>query len=60
MVNVTGGFGSSILGYPRVGEHRQLKRALESYWHGALSRDELLAVGARSRRASSWSWRLPG
>ncbi|MFE3000496.1 5-methyltetrahydropteroyltriglutamate--homocysteine S-methyltransferase [Nocardia sp. NPDC059246] len=45
MVNVSDGFGSSILGYPRIGEHRQLKRALESYWHGTLSRDELLAVG---------------
>ncbi|MBF6182924.1 5-methyltetrahydropteroyltriglutamate--homocysteine S-methyltransferase [Nocardia otitidiscaviarum] len=45
MVNVTDGFGSSILGYPRIGPHRELKRALESYWHGTSSRDELLAVG---------------
>ncbi|MBL1075785.1 5-methyltetrahydropteroyltriglutamate--homocysteine S-methyltransferase [Nocardia sp. 2] len=45
MVNVSDGFGSSVLGYPRVGQHRELKRALESYWHGTLSRDELLAVG---------------
>jgi 5-methyltetrahydropteroyltriglutamate--homocysteine methyltransferase len=45
MVNVTDGFGSSILGYPRIGPHRELKRALEAYWHGSLSRDELLSVG---------------
>ncbi|MBY8855646.1 5-methyltetrahydropteroyltriglutamate--homocysteine S-methyltransferase [Nocardia sp. CA2R105] len=45
MVNVTDGFGSSILGYPRIGPHRELKRALESYWHGSLSRESLLAVG---------------
>ncbi|NNH74805.1 5-methyltetrahydropteroyltriglutamate--homocysteine S-methyltransferase [Nocardia uniformis] len=45
MVNVADGFGSSILGYPRIGPHRELKRALESYWHGTLSRDELIAVG---------------
>ncbi|QLY32214.1 5-methyltetrahydropteroyltriglutamate--homocysteine S-methyltransferase [Nocardia huaxiensis] len=45
MANVTDGFGSSILGYPRIGQHRELKRALESYWHGTLSRDELVAVG---------------
>ncbi|MEV6774262.1 5-methyltetrahydropteroyltriglutamate--homocysteine S-methyltransferase [Nocardia sp. NPDC051030] len=45
MANVTDGFGSSILGYPRIGPHRELKRALESYWHGTLSRDELVAVG---------------
>ncbi|MCP2290295.1 5-methyltetrahydropteroyltriglutamate--homocysteine S-methyltransferase [Nocardia amikacinitolerans] len=45
MVNVTDGYGSSILGYPRIGPHRELKRALESYWRGSLSRAELLAVG---------------
>ena len=37
--------GSSILGYPRIGAHRELKAALEGYWHGSLSRDELLATG---------------
>ena len=36
-------YGSSILGYPRIGAHRELKAALEGYWHGSLSRDELLA-----------------
>ncbi|WP_330233285.1 5-methyltetrahydropteroyltriglutamate--homocysteine S-methyltransferase [Nocardia sp. NBC_00508] len=45
MVNVIDGYGSSILGYPRIGPHRELKRALESYWHGGIDRDELLAVG---------------
>ncbi|WP_406233789.1 5-methyltetrahydropteroyltriglutamate--homocysteine S-methyltransferase [Nocardia sp. NBC_01009] len=45
MVNVTDGYGSSILGYPRIGPHRELKRALEAYWRGGASRDELLAVG---------------
>lgn len=45
MVNVTEGYGSSILGYPRIGPHRELKRALESYWRGSLSREELLEVG---------------
>ncbi|MET9025208.1 5-methyltetrahydropteroyltriglutamate--homocysteine S-methyltransferase [Nocardia sp. NPDC004168] len=45
MVNVTDGYGSSILGYPRIGPHRELKRALEAYWHGSLDREKLLAVG---------------
>src|SRR5690606_2931321 len=45
MVNVTEGYGSSILGYPRIGPHRELKRALESYWRGSLTREELLEVG---------------
>lgn len=45
MVNVSDGFGSSVLGYPRIGPHRELKRALEAYWRGSSSRDELFAVG---------------
>ncbi|MFC9896776.1 5-methyltetrahydropteroyltriglutamate--homocysteine S-methyltransferase [Nocardia sp. NPDC127579] len=44
-MNVTDGYGSSILGYPRIGSHRELKRALEAYWRGAIPRDELLDVG---------------
>ncbi len=38
-------YGSSILGYPRIGAHRELKFALEGYWHGTTGRDELLAKG---------------
>ncbi len=44
MGGVADGFGSSILGYPRIGAHRELKRALEAYWHGTGSLDELHAV----------------
>ncbi|MCX4098837.1 5-methyltetrahydropteroyltriglutamate--homocysteine S-methyltransferase [Nocardia sp. alder85J] len=51
MVNVANGFGSSILGYPRIGPHRELKRALEAYWHGELSRAKLLAVGREIQEA---------
>ena len=32
------------LGFPRIGSKRELKFALERYWRGAISRDELLAV----------------
>ncbi|MBH0778275.1 5-methyltetrahydropteroyltriglutamate--homocysteine S-methyltransferase [Nocardia bovistercoris] len=45
MVNVSDGYGSSILGYPRIGPHRELKRALEAYWRGALDKPGLLEVG---------------
>ena len=38
------------LGFPRIGAHRELKFALESYWKGQSSRDELIAVGAQLRR----------
>ncbi|MCD6214288.1 MAG: 5-methyltetrahydropteroyltriglutamate--homocysteine S-methyltransferase, partial [Candidatus Desulfofervidus sp.] len=33
---------SSNLGYPRIGEKRELKKALESYWHGKITDEELL------------------
>lgn len=42
-----------ILGYPRIGEKRELKRATEAYWKGTISRDELLAVG-KDLRATNW------
>jgi len=38
-------YGSSILGYPRIGPRRELKRALESYWHGSDSLEDLIAAG---------------
>ena len=38
------------LGFPRIGAKRELKFALESYWKGQLSRDELKAVGAQLRK----------
>ncbi|KAI9761156.1 MAG: homocysteine methyltransferase Met26 [Chaenotheca gracillima] len=40
---------SSILGFPRMGANRELKKATESYWGGKLSRDDLLAEGKRLR-----------
>lgn len=33
---------SSNLGYPRIGEKREWKRALESYWNGDSTQEELL------------------
>jgi 5-methyltetrahydropteroyltriglutamate--homocysteine methyltransferase len=41
------------LGFPRVGLHRELKRAQESYWAGNNTQEELLAVG-RELRARHW------
>nr|WP_315251644.1 5-methyltetrahydropteroyltriglutamate--homocysteine S-methyltransferase [uncultured Duganella sp.] len=38
------------LGFPRIGARRELKFALESYWKGASSRDELQATGAALRQ----------
>ena len=41
------------LGFPRVGGHRELKVALESYWSGATGADALLKT-ASSLRARHW------
>ncbi len=38
------------LGFPRIGSKRELKFALESYWRGESSRDELLVKGAQLRQ----------
>jgi len=38
------------LGFPRIGAKRELKFALESYWKGQTSREDLLAVGAQLRQ----------
>jgi 5-methyltetrahydropteroyltriglutamate--homocysteine methyltransferase len=42
------------LGYPRIGEKRELKRATEDFWKGRLSEAELAEVGAEIRRTN---WR---
>lgn len=41
------------LGFPRVGLHRELKKAQESYWAGKATQQELLAAG-RELRARHW------
>jgi 5-methyltetrahydropteroyltriglutamate--homocysteine methyltransferase len=40
----------TILGYPRIGRRRELKRALEAYWSGESSIDDLEAAARRLRR----------
>ena len=41
------------LGFPRIGDMRQLKKAVESYWKGKISADELLSEG-KNLRAHNW------
>lgn len=40
---------AAVLGFPRMGRLRDLKKANEAYWAGNLSRDDLLAEGKRLR-----------
>ncbi|MBN2176326.1 MAG: 5-methyltetrahydropteroyltriglutamate--homocysteine S-methyltransferase [Demequinaceae bacterium] len=41
--------GGTILGYPRIGRNRELKKALESFWKGKTTQEELedIARGLR-------------
>ncbi|MGP7959367.1 5-methyltetrahydropteroyltriglutamate--homocysteine S-methyltransferase [Sanguibacter sp. A247] len=43
---------TTVLGYPRIGPRRELKRALESFWAGRTSEAELSAVAADLRAAT--------
>ena len=46
---------TNILGYPRVGLNRELKKAEEAYWAGKLSKEELLDAAALIRKGN---WQL--
>jgi 5-methyltetrahydropteroyltriglutamate--homocysteine methyltransferase len=45
---------ASNLGFPRIGAHRELKRAVEGYWKGDFTKDEL-RESAQALRKSHWS-----
>ncbi len=40
------------MAYPRIGKHRELKRATEGYWSGKVSADELAETAAAIRKAN--------
>ena len=42
----------TILGYPRIGPRRELKKAVEAFWAGRISADELEASAAELRRGT--------
>jgi 5-methyltetrahydropteroyltriglutamate--homocysteine methyltransferase len=45
--------GSTVLGFPRIGPNRELKRALETYWAGRGDEADLRATASRLR-ADTW------
>lgn len=47
-------FTATVLGTPRIGPRRELKRATESYWAGRIGQDELKKVAAGLRR-DTWA-----
>ncbi|APU14324.1 MULTISPECIES: 5-methyltetrahydropteroyltriglutamate--homocysteine S-methyltransferase [Actinoalloteichus] len=46
--------GATVLGYPRIGPDRELKRALEAYWAGRIDASALHEVAA-ALRAATWT-----
>ncbi|KAI5809681.1 cobalamin-independent synthase [Peziza echinospora] len=44
---------SSVLGFPRMGANRELKKATEAYWAGKLSVESLIETG-KTLRAAHW------
>lgn len=44
---------TNVLGYPRVGANRELKKAEEAYWAGKATKEELLKTAAEIRK-SNW------
>ncbi|KAK9474615.1 cobalamin-independent synthase [Dipodascopsis tothii] len=44
---------SAVLGFPRIGAQRELKKATESYWAGKISAEDLLKVG-KDLREKNW------
>ncbi len=42
----------TILGYPRIGRRRELKKAVEAFWAGTISAEELEATAAELRRVT--------
>ncbi|MFD3950782.1 5-methyltetrahydropteroyltriglutamate--homocysteine S-methyltransferase [Streptomyces albidoflavus] len=43
---------STVYGYPRQGQHRELKKAVEGYWKGRVGADALKKKAAELRRAN--------
>lgn len=44
--------GGTILGYPRIGRNRELKKALEAFWKGATDTEQLEASASALRAAN--------
>ncbi len=46
---------SHILGFPRIGAKRELKKGVESYWRGDITQQELEAIG---QTIKEYNWKI--
>lgn len=44
---------SAVLGFPRIGPNREIKKSVEAYWADKISADELLKA-AKEIRVQNW------
>lgn len=51
---------ASIIGYPRIGKNRELKKAVEAYWAGTITHHELSQVAADVQRKTYTQLREQG
>ncbi|EGO02181.1 hypothetical protein SERLA73DRAFT_104534 [Serpula lacrymans var. lacrymans S7.3] len=51
---------SSVLGFPRIGANREVKKAVEAYWAGKLSAEELTKAAAEVKKTSWTSVKAKG
>ncbi|KAF8917946.1 cobalamin-independent synthase [Mucidula mucida] len=51
---------SSVLGFPRIGANREVKKAVEAYWAGKISAAELTKAAADVKKASWTSVKAQG
>ncbi|KAF8974425.1 cobalamin-independent synthase [Flammula alnicola] len=51
---------SSVLGFPRIGANREVKKAVEAYWAGKISADDLTKAAAEVKKASWTSVKAHG
>lgn len=54
MLHKTKSMKTSVLGYPRIGSHRELKKACEQYWSGKTLLSALLQTG-KAIRQENWN-----
>ncbi|KAF8076514.1 cobalamin-independent methionine synthase [Lyophyllum atratum] len=51
---------SSVLGFPRIGANREVKKAVEAYWAGKISADDLTKAAADVKKTSWTSVKAQG
>jgi 5-methyltetrahydropteroyltriglutamate--homocysteine methyltransferase len=55
MSNMSNASQSASLGFPRIGSNRELKKAVESYWKGNISQNELESA---ANKIKNHNWKL--